>query len=156
MVEHIQKICKQASNKLHAFAKVSNFLDERKRKILMKSFGISQFNYCSIVWMFCQRRSNNLINKIHERALRIAYNDYESDFETLLHSDDSVTIHQRNIHALAVEVYNTLNDLIPPFMKEIFCFREHNYFTRRQQLFNEKPSTVTCCLESFKYKNRQQ
>ena len=71
MVEHIQKICKQTSNKLHAFARVSNFLDERKRKILMKSFVISRFNYCPIVWMFCQRRSNNLINKIHERALRI-------------------------------------------------------------------------------------
>ena len=155
MVEHIQKICKQASNKLHALARVSNFLDERKRKILMKSFVISQFNYWPIVWMFCQRRSNNLINKIHERASRIAYNDYESDYETLLHTDDSVTIHQRNIHVLAVEVYNTLNDLNPPCLKEIFCFREHNYFTRRQQLFNENPSTVTYGLESFKYKAGQ-
>ena len=84
MVEHIQKIWKQASNKLHVLARISNLLDERKRKILMKSFVISQFNYCPIVWMFCQRRSNNLINKIHERALRIPYNDYESDFETLI------------------------------------------------------------------------
>ena len=111
---------------MQALASVSNFLDERKRKILMKSFGISQFNYCPIVWMSCQRRSNNLITKIHERAVRMAYNDYGSDFETLQHSDDSVTTHQRNIHALVVEVYNTLNDLNPPFMKEIFCFREHN------------------------------
>ena len=80
MVDHIQKICKQASNKLHALDRISNLLDERKRKILRKSFVVSKFNSCPIVWMFCQRRSNNLIDKIHERALRIAYNDYESDF----------------------------------------------------------------------------
>ena len=29
--------------------------------------------------MYCQRKSNNLINMIHERALRIANNDYTSD-----------------------------------------------------------------------------
>ena len=53
----------------------------------MKSFFISQFNYCPIVRMYCQRKSNDLINRIHERALRIAYNDYVSDFDTLLIKD---------------------------------------------------------------------
>ena len=40
-------------------------------------------------------------------------------------------------------------------MKEIFCLKEHNYSTRRQQLSCEKPSTVTHGLESFKYKAGQ-
>ena len=66
--------------------------------------------------MYCQRKSNNLINRIHERALRIAYSDYLSDFKTLLEKDNSVTIHQRNIQSLSVEVYNTLSNLYPDFM----------------------------------------
>ena len=33
---------------------------------------------------YCQRKSNNLINRIHERALRIAYNEYDSNFNQLL------------------------------------------------------------------------
>ena len=53
-----------------------------------------------------------------------------------------------NINALAIEVYNTLNDLNPPFMKE----RAQLYFRGRQQLFSANPSTVTCGLESFNYK----
>ena len=69
-----------------------NYLGEHKRKLLMNAFITSQFNYCSIIWVFCQRKSNNLINRIHERALRIAYNDYTSNFESLLRKDDSVTI----------------------------------------------------------------
>ena len=32
--------------------------------------------------MFCSRTSNNMINKIHERALRLILNDHTSDFDT--------------------------------------------------------------------------
>ena len=58
----------------------------------MNAFILSQFNYCPITWMYCQRKSNNLINRIHERAQSIAFNDYTSNFESLLCKDDSVTI----------------------------------------------------------------
>ena len=155
MGEHIKNICKQASNKLYALARISHFLNEQKRKILMKSFVISQFNYCPIIWMYCQRKSNNLINRIHERALRIAYNDYISDFDTLLKKDDSVTIHQRNIQTLTIEIHRTLNDLTPIFMKDIFSTKQHKYFSRRQHLEYQKPCTVTYGLESFGYKASQ-
>ena len=70
--DHIKCICKQTSNKLDALARISHYLNNHKRKILMKSFIISQFNYCPIIWMYCQRKCNNSINRIHERALRIA------------------------------------------------------------------------------------
>ena len=84
MKKHIAKICKQAGNKLNALARVSKYLDQDKRILLMKSFVISQFNYCPIIWMYCQRQSDNLSNKIHERPLRIAYKNYTSDFKALL------------------------------------------------------------------------
>ena len=155
MRNHIKHICTQASNKLYALARISHYLDEQKRIILMKSFVISQFNYCPIVWMYCQRKSNNLINRIHERALRIAYNDYTSDFNHLLEKDDSVTIHHKNIQALAIEIYKTMNDLNPVFMKEIFSLKPHNYPLRTQNLVYPNPRTVSYGLESFGYKASQ-
>ena len=155
MSEHIKKICKQAGNKLHALARIAHFLNEHKRKILMKSFIISQFNYCPIIWMYCQRKSNNLINRIHERALRIAYNDYLSDFETLLQLDDCVTFHQRNIQALCLEIYKTLQNKNPIFMNDIFRFNNTNYHTRSRGLYYPNPRTVSYGLESFGYKATQ-
>ena len=155
MRNHIKHICTQASYKLYALARISHYLDEQKRIILMKSFVISQFNYCPIVWMYCQRKSNNLINRIHERALRIAYNDYTSDFNHLLEKDDSVTIHHKNIQALAIEIYKTMNDLNPVFMKEIFSLKPHNYPLRTQNLVYPNPRTVSYGLESFGYKASQ-
>ena len=41
--------------------------------------------------MFCSRSANNKINKLHKRALRIVYDDYNSKFEELLTKDGSFT-----------------------------------------------------------------
>ena len=53
--------------------------------------------------MFGGRTLNRRINRLHERALRIAYEDYESSFKELLIEDDSVIIHQ--LRVFAVEMY---------------------------------------------------
>ena len=57
--------------------------------------------------MFHERNLNNKINRIHERALRIAYKDNASSFENLLIMDNSVTVHQRNLQLLKIEIYKT-------------------------------------------------
>ena len=90
---HVKVICKKASQKLYAIARLANVISEHKRKVLIKSFFESQFSYCSLLWMFCGRTRNRRINRLHERALRIAYEDYESSFEQLLSKDGSVMIH---------------------------------------------------------------
>ena len=70
---HVNNICKKASQKLNALARVSSYMDTQKKIILMKSFIISQFGYCPLIWMFHSKALNNKINSIHERALRISY-----------------------------------------------------------------------------------
>ena len=69
--------------------------------------------------MFCSRHSNHRIYKLHERALRIAYNDHFSDFSDLLIKDNAVTIHQRNLRSLAIEMYKITNNLCPAFIKDL-------------------------------------
>ena len=49
---HITSLCKKASQKLHALARIAHYMDFEKRKSLMKAFVISQFNYCLLIWMF--------------------------------------------------------------------------------------------------------
>ena len=44
----------------------------------MKSFIESQFGFCPLLWMFHSRGVNNKISRIHDRALRITYNDKSS------------------------------------------------------------------------------
>ena len=94
--EHIKVFCKEAGKKENA-----NFL--YKRIFLMKTFILSYFNYCPLIWMFCSRKSNNRINRIHERAMRIAHDDYESTFEQLLIKNKTITSHKKNLQYLAIE-----------------------------------------------------
>ena len=68
--EHVSNICK-VSMKLHALARISNFMCQQKLRTLLKAFIESQFSYCPLVWMFHSRTLNNRINKLHERALRL-------------------------------------------------------------------------------------
>ena len=81
--EHISSICKKVSLKLHALARVSHLMHQNKLRLLMKAFIESQFSYCSLIWMFHTRTLNNRINNLHERALRLVYNDHTS-FQQLL------------------------------------------------------------------------
>ena len=80
----------------------------------------SQFNDCPLVWMFCSRKSNNLINKVQERALRLITNDKYNEF----------SIHQRNLQKLMIESYKIIHQITPPIMKSLFVFRENTHNIR--------------------------
>ena len=80
--------------------------------------------------MFCSRKLNNKINRLHERALRIAYADYVSSFEELLIKDGSVTIHQRNLKVLATEMYKIAHGISPKFMHDLVEEIDTKYHTR--------------------------
>ena len=121
---HISTICKKAGQKVSALARVSRLLPFHRRREILKAFIESQFSHCPLVWMFCSRKMNRKINHIHERALRIVYNDYISTFDELLIKDKTVSIHYRNLRQLAIEMYKVYKGISPPFMKELFTYVE--------------------------------
>ena len=75
---------------------------------------------------------NRIINRLHERALRLFYDDLTSSFEELLNKDRSFTIHQRNIQTLALEIFKTKNNLNPEFMKDIFVEKRDSGYELRE------------------------
>ena len=46
---HITSLCKKASQKLHALARIAHYMDFEQRRPLMKAVVISQFNYCPLI-----------------------------------------------------------------------------------------------------------
>ena len=133
--EHVSNLCKKASQKLHALARISNYMCQDKLRILMKAFIESQFSYCPLVWMFHSRDLNNRINRLHERALRLVYKNKNLTFEDLLKKDKSLSIHHRNLQKLATELYKVKNNLSPTLMASIFPQREIPYNFRNLNPF---------------------
>ena len=61
----------------------------------------------------------NKIEKIQERAFRILHNDLVSDFTGLLKKSSKATMTIKRLQCLALEIFKTLNNLNPNYMKEI-------------------------------------
>ena len=96
--KHVKHIYKKVSNMLNTLTRVANILNPFQKNTLFKSFIKGQFNYCPLLWMFFSRSSNNLINKIHERALN---------------STSGIN-----------DIAFSLNGLSPPRMFDLFTTRE--------------------------------
>ena len=109
---------------MYALARIAHYMDFEKRRSLMKAFIISQFNYCPLIWMCHNKALNNRINRIHERPLRLAYQNKNFSFSELLELDNSVTIHQRNLQVLETEIFKAKNNLSSETMKQVFDFQE--------------------------------
>ena len=115
---HVKKICRKASQKTCALSRILNYLESNQKKILFKGMIRSQFSYCPLIWMFFSRKPNNLINKVHERSLRIVSSDNHSSFKSLLSKYKEITIHQRNLLVLMTETYKIINGISPPIMEK--------------------------------------
>ena len=133
--EHVTNICNTVSQKLHALARISGYMKVNKLRLILKAFIESQFQYCPLIWMFHSRALNTRINKLHERALRLAYKEPHFVFEELLIKDGSFSIHHRNLQRLAIEMYKFHMNLSPEIMKLIFQQYTNTYNLRNKNPF---------------------
>ena len=116
------------------------YLDTNKRKTICTTMVKSQLNYCPLVWMFCPRRSSNLINKVQQKALCIIYNDQLTDFKSLLLNHNEITIHQGNLQVLLTEIYKMINHIAAPTMSFLFEVLENAHNRRHFQFLSNKSS----------------
>ena len=88
----------------------------------------------------CHSRTiNNKINHLHERYLRVIYNDKIPSFKELLERDRSVPVHNRNLQILVTEMFKVYNNITPPILTEIFNKRNPNYQQRHTSHFSIPP-----------------
>ena len=154
--KHVSNICKKAGNKLFALSRMSTYLGTDKLRLLMRALVTSQFQYFPLVWMFHSRKMNNKINRLHERALRIAYKHHTSSFVSLLEKDRSVTIRQKNAQLLMTEMFKTTNNLNPSFMDQIFLKRSVPYNLRNTNTFLlPMTHTVNHGTETIRYRGQR-
>ena len=114
-----------------ALSRTFPHIDVNKKEILMKAYFSSQFGYCPLAWMNHSRSLNNRINTLHERVLRLVYNDFRSSFIEFLEKDRSVTIHQKNLQAFAIEMLKVKNNIgSEEILNSIFVIKERCYITR--------------------------
>ena len=99
------------------------------------------------------RELNNRINRIHERALSLVYQDHILSFSELLEKDNSVTTHQRNVQVLATEIFKLKNGLAPEIIKEVFEIQNpaYNFHSEAAHFKRESVKTAHYCIQTVRY-----
>ena len=149
--KHMSKLCRKASKKLHALMRVAKYMTETQRKSVMTSFIYSQFQYCPLIWIFHNREFNNRINKIHERAMRIVFRDYNSEFSDLLKRNNVLTVHERSIQNFAIELFKVKNNLSPKIMQEVFKVNKNENYKLRRVFDSRNIFSVQFGIKSLTY-----
>ena len=86
--------------------------------------------------MLYNRKLNERISHIHERALRIVCKDFESLFPDLLIENNSLNIHHKNLQKLVTGIFKVKNGLSTDFMN-VFEFIEKAYSLQTNFTFQE-------------------
>ena len=150
--EHVTSLCRKASQKLNAVARVAHYMNLAQHRVIMNAFIFSYFGYCPLVWMFHSRKLNNRINNIPDRVLRTVFRDYESTFQQLLKKNKSLSIHQRKLQLLNTEIFKTKDGLNPVIMEDIFKIKNLAYNFCNAKTLNKSnvnsvkygTETITC------------
>ena len=148
--DHIGMLCKSAANQLNSIKRLKRHFVTKTKRILVKTFVLSQFNYCPLVWHFCKPGDTHKIEKIHERAIRFIYNDYTNDFSTILNENGESSLYLKRVRTMAHEIYKSLNGLNPTYMKELLKSREKT-MRRPLDLYIPRVKQITYGERSFKF-----
>ena len=151
--KHIQNICNTANNKVSQLLRMRRNMGIIQARSIVNAYILPYFIYCPLIWMFCHKKSNNLINKVHKRALRVIHEFPSLDLNELLEIENSVSIHVKHLQILMTETYKSLHHNNPQIMYDLFHMKDRPYNLRGQMLLRIPPAkTITYGTNSLLFK----
>ena len=137
---HIRNICKKANTKIRCLQRIRNYVSVKQTEVLSSAYILSGFSYCPIIWMYSSKTLGLLIQKVQKRCLRTIHGQYDLSLSELLELSKTQSIHNRHLQAMLTEVYKSLNDLNPPFMKDYFKLKNISYSLRGTEILFLPPT----------------
>ena len=149
---HIRDICRKAGYKLNVLARLSKTLNEDSKTLLFHSFIMTLFNYCAVVWYFCDYQSAKCIEKLQLRALRLVYNDFKSTYETLRLKAGKCLVYVQRLRCILIEVHKSVGGIGPLYMQDMFKKKVTNMGIRSEGcLALQRCNTFKHGTNSFAY-----
>ena len=136
--KHIFNICRKASNQLNAICRLETFMGLKEKESLINTVVHSNFNYGCLIWHFSSKKSQNKVEKINEMSLKFLLNYYLISYAELLEKSTLVSMETKRLRMMVYEIFKTLNNLNPVFMKDIFHYspnvthEKHNLYIHTQ------------------------
>ena len=132
--KHVQTLCQKVNKKTSALSRLNMYISREQALSICNVVILSNFNYCPLIWLFCNKGANKKIDRAHNRLLKILHNDYGSAFQSLLALNNSFTIHVKNLRKLMTEIYMSQNNINPSIVWELHEKKHVAYDLRKTNL----------------------
>ena len=96
----------------------------------------ANFNYFPLVWMFSHAKLLKKVEALQKSAPRFLYDKYNSPSGEILKKSGKASIEVNKLRYLCIEIYKSINNINPSFMKQILQLRETNNIVRNQYKLN--------------------
>ncbi len=87
---------------------------------IYRSYILSNFNYCPLVWHFCGIQNSRNMEKIQEIALRFICEDHESTYDILLKNGNHDMLYIGHFRNMATEKLIELKGSTPIYIRDLF------------------------------------
>ena len=91
--EQISNTCRKASQQINVLKRIGKFLNFESRKTIYHVFIMSNFNFCHLIWHFCSKGNTEKLEKVHFRALKFIFQDFNSTYYIILERAGSTSLH---------------------------------------------------------------
>ena len=99
-----------------------------------------------------ERSTTQKLKKIQERALKIVYNDFNSDYQELLTRFGTTTMLRSRHICILLEVFKSKKEINPSYVKKLLSDKEIPYSLRDPSLLIQPlTNTTNFGLRSFAY-----
>ena len=88
------------------------------------------------MWMFSQAKSLKKVEALQKRALCFLYDDFNSPSKEIIKKSGKVSVEVNRLRYLCIEIYKSINNINPSFMKQIFQLNETNRIVQNQHKLN--------------------
>jgi hypothetical protein len=149
---HTDEICGQAAKQINALKRIKQHLDKQCKQVIYNTYINSNFNYCSVVWMFINKTNMEKLEKTNKRAMRFVSNRNNMSYEDMCSHEKQLSVRKRCMKTVAVLMYKLRKNLAPGFLNDLITLQETQYDMRDNEKFvMPQYNTVQFGKNSIKY-----
>ena len=120
---HIENTLKKCNTLLYLLGRIKQYLSIPVRKIFFNAYILPHLDYCCTIWGNSSADSMDSLIKFQKRAARLILDkDLETPSAELFAELKWLTFPERVKFQKAVMMFKTMNNLNPPYIKNLFKF----------------------------------
>lgn len=131
--KQMDSLSKRLSSKINFMKRISRKLTFDTKKIIYNAIILPNFDYCSTLYVNCNREHIKILQKLQNRAMRIVLNcEFRTHTKLMLESLNWLNIYQRINYNIILYVFKMKNKLTPQYLtnKLQYASDTHNRNTR--------------------------